>query len=70
LDEVPALSVDYLEVRGPQLEPAPLFGTARMLVAARLGTTRLLDNISIELSGADAPAPIHNGDHHEITWRN
>ena len=38
LDEVPAIDVDYLEVRDPMLGPAPAEGPGRMLVAARLGT--------------------------------
>jgi pantoate--beta-alanine ligase len=68
LDEVPAISVDYLELRGPWLEPAPVVGPARLLVAARLGSTRLLDNIGIELpTGPGAPQP---GADHEMTWRN
>lgn len=68
LDEVPALEVDYLEVRGRGLEPAPPYGPARMLVAARLGRTRLLDNIAVDLSGADASGVPRDGA--EMTWRN
>ena len=49
LDEVPAIDVDYLEVRDAMLGPAPAEGIARMLVAARLGSTRLLDNIAIDI---------------------
>lgn len=68
LDEVPAISLDYLELRGPWLEPAPVVGPARLLVAARLGGTRLLDNIGIELPAAGGtPKP---GSDHEMTWRN
>ncbi len=70
LDEVPAIEVDYLEVRGPQLEPAPPYGPGRILIAARLGGTRLLDNIAVDLSTNDAPPGAAHAGHHEITWRN
>jgi pantoate--beta-alanine ligase len=61
LDEVPAgeLELDYLEIRSPDLgeirephgaEPVP----ARILVAARVGSTRLIDNLPLTL-GASAP---------------
>ncbi len=49
LDGMPGIDVDYLQVRGAALEPAPVQGPARMLVAARLGSTRLLDNLAVEL---------------------
>ncbi len=49
LDAVPGVVVDYLELRDAGLGPLPRNGSARLLVAARLGTTRLLDNIAIQI---------------------
>ncbi|SFK60784.1 pantoate--beta-alanine ligase [Amycolatopsis sacchari] len=48
----PAVSVDYLELRGTDLGPAPVDGEARLLVAARVGTTRLIDNVPVLLGAA------------------
>lgn len=70
LDEVPALTVDYVELRGPSLEPAPAHGPARLLVAGRLGNTRLLDNIAVDLSGGLTAASAPDSEAHEMTWRN
>ncbi|MEW2478013.1 pantoate--beta-alanine ligase [Mycobacterium sp. NPDC049093] len=73
LDEVPAIDVDYLEVRDPMLGPAPSEGQARLLVAARLGRTRLLDNISVDIgasAGIDGHPRVGDGDNHELPWRN
>jgi pantoate--beta-alanine ligase len=46
------LQVDYLALTDPALGPAPASGPARLLVAARVGTTRLIDNVPLELKAA------------------
>jgi pantoate--beta-alanine ligase len=53
LDTEPGLVPDYLELTDPDLGPPPAAGAARLLVAARAGTTRLLDNAPVHL---DSPA--------------
>ena len=46
------IDVDYLALRGVELGPAPATGPARLLVAARVGTTRLIDNVPLTLGPA------------------
>ncbi len=72
LDAVPGLTVDYLELRAAELGPLQADRPGRLLVAARLGTTRLLDNIAIEIE--TSPAPVGSGQAGrtkiETPWRN
>jgi pantoate--beta-alanine ligase len=49
LARAPELVPDYLELTDPDLGPAPAVGPARLLVAARCGGTRLLDNLPVRL---------------------
>ena len=73
LDEVPAIDVEYLLIRDTALGPPPVSGIGRMLVAGRLGRTRLLDNIAINLgatAGTDGHAVPGPADSHELPWRN
>ncbi|WP_020664259.1 pantoate--beta-alanine ligase [Amycolatopsis benzoatilytica] len=48
----PQVKVDYLELRGTDLGPAPVDGEARLLIAARVGSTRLIDNVGVLLGKA------------------
>jgi pantoate--beta-alanine ligase len=49
LDDADGVQLDYLEVRAPDLGPVPSHGEARILLAARVGPTRLIDNMPVLL---------------------
>lgn len=49
LEACPDVRVDYLTLRDPDLGPPPETGSARLLVAATVGDTRLLDNVGVQL---------------------
>jgi pantoate--beta-alanine ligase len=52
IDRSPGVELDYLELRSADLsEPTP--GDARLLIAARVGKPRLLDNIHLTLLDSD-----------------
>jgi pantoate--beta-alanine ligase len=53
----PDLVPDYLELTDPDLGPAPTAGSARLLVAARAGTTRLIDNTAVTVHDSKQGEP-------------
>jgi pantoate--beta-alanine ligase len=68
LGAVPGLSLDYLQLRDAELGPVRAGEPGRLLVAARVGSTRLLDNIAIEIG--TSPAPVWPDGYSESPWRN
>jgi pantoate--beta-alanine ligase len=68
LDATPDLVVDYLQLRDTELGPVPVNGSGRLLIAARLGTTRLLDNVAIQIGNvAGTSGPDERA---QSQWRN
>ncbi|WP_347956264.1 pantoate--beta-alanine ligase [Gordonia aichiensis] len=49
LATAPQIEVDYLELRGRGLEEPPEIGDGRLLVAARVGPARLIDNVGVAI---------------------
>ena len=47
LKDEPGLELDYLALTSTDLGEAPEIGEGRILVAARVGSTRLIDNMPI-----------------------
>lgn len=71
LASVPEIEVDYLELRSPTLGPAPENGDARLLVAARVGRTRLLDNTGLTIGEPPEaePAEVLSPPQHDLASR-
>lgn len=69
LDATPGLAVDYLQLRDTELGPEPTSGSGRLLIAARLGTTRLLDNVAIQI-GDFAGTNTGPDEYAQSPWRN
>jgi pantoate--beta-alanine ligase len=49
LETAHELRVDYFVLRDAELGPAPASGEARLLIAGRVGSTRLIDNMAVAL---------------------
>ncbi|OBJ85893.1 pantoate--beta-alanine ligase [Mycobacterium asiaticum] len=68
LDATPGLAVDYLQLRDTELGPVPRNGSGRLLIAARLGSTRLLDNVAIQIGNLAGTSGLD--EYNQNQWRN
>lgn len=53
LSAAAGVELDYLELTDVDLGVAPVAGEARLLIAARVGSTRLIDNVPVTLGSRD-----------------
>ncbi|CAM2882828.1 pantoate--beta-alanine ligase [Skermania piniformis] len=52
VDAASGIELDYLELRDADLGPAPTQGMGRLLIAVRVGGTRLIDNTAVRIGAA------------------